>query len=167
MKTRMEIESLAGAMLVFAAVMVMCLMTGCLNLGGGRQVVSLPWSAPEMAFDSVATQQKHGKAAGMVLGGTSEVPTPGSPVDQQITVGENQSNARSTDAAVGTGQGQGTIGREVGGDVSPTQTPDLAVTPGSVADPAAITDAQAMALLKRLQEAQAKLDAAKATTPAP
>jgi len=157
---------------------------GCLNLGGGRQIVPLPWSYSNFAVDSVATQQKNAKANGATFAGTDPGARPTG--DQVITTGQNVSNARSTDASLADEQSQAG-GRETGSMVdSGTKTLDKRVTPtvnigpaggaqlgtgtagGSAPatmDPAILTDEQAAALLKRLQEAQAKADAAKAAPP--
>jgi len=160
--------------------------TGCLNLGGGRQLVTLPWSYPAVAMDATGTQTKNGKAAGAQ--GLSAVPGNFPTGDQVMTIGQNQSNQRSTDASLADDGSQSAGQQSPGGAVlSGTQTTDRRVTPtvnigpaggaqlgtgsaGGAAQPAAVdpttmTDAQAAALLKRLQAAQAAEDAAKTATP--
>jgi len=156
---------------------------GCLNLGGGRQLVTLPWSYPAVAMDATGSQIKNGAQAGAQFAGEGpSVPTTG---DQVMTIGQNQSNQRSTDASLADEQSQA-VGQQSPGsaiDSSTGKTLDKKATPtvnigpaggaqignaaGDVptAVPAAadLTDAEAAALLKRLREAQAAADAAKAT----
>jgi len=71
---------------------------GCLNLGGGRQLVTLPWSYPAVAMDATGSQIKNGAQAGAQFAGEGpSVPATG---DQVMTIGQNQSNQRSTDASL-------------------------------------------------------------------
>jgi hypothetical protein len=145
---------------------------GCLNLGGGRQIVPLPWSYSNFAVDSVATQQKNAQANGAEFAGTDPGARPTG--DQVITTGQNVSNARSTDASLADEQSQAVgqqspgsaIDSSTGKTLDKKQTPTLNVGPAggaqvglgaaTSADPAALTDAQAAALLARLRAAEAK-----------
>ena len=168
--------------------LVLCavgLTTGCLNLGGGRQMVTLPWSYPAVAMDSTGSQMKNGKAAGAqgLANQAGAFPTG----DQVMTIGNDQRNQRSTDASLA-GEGSQAAGQQSpgGGVLSGTQSVDRRVTPtvnvgpaggaqlgtgtaggatpaATTVDPAAMTDAQAAALLERLRKAQAAVDAAAAT----
>jgi hypothetical protein len=134
-------------------VMVLALMgggTGCLNLGGGRQVVVLPMGASPMAFDSVGVAMKSGKAAGATLGkgagsgnaaeADADTKT-GGLADQIVQVGGDASNSRSVDAAMADDQSQTTKPRDVHGNVDPdsapkdskTKTIQASIAPGGVA----------------------------------
>ena len=156
-------------------------LSGCLNLGGGRQMVTLPWSYPAVAMDASGSQLKNGQAAGaqgLTTAASAVYPTG----DQVMWTGANLSNHRSTDSALADDQGAAGGGGAGSGVLSGNPVADRRVTPtvnigpaggaqlgpgtgggaapAAVVDPATLTDDQAAALLKRLQAAQAKADAA-------
>ena len=170
------------ALVCVGLVLLTIYSSGCLNLGGGRQLVTLPWSYPAVAMDATGTQTKNGKAAGAQFTGSGPaIPATG---DQVMTIGANQSNQRSTDASLADEQSQAVGQQSPGSAIDSSQgktldkraTPTVNVGPAGGAqlgtgtaggaaqpaavDPAALTDAQAAALLVKLREAQAKLDAA-------
>lgn len=113
--------------------------TGCMNLGGGRQTVTLPWSYPAIAMDATGSQIKNGGNAGAQFGtdGTpaGELPTG----DQVMTVGSDQTNARATDVSAATKQGQATQSAGTGinngtgtgapGQQNPNAAPTSTTTP--------------------------------------
>lgn len=121
--------------------LLMLLVVGCLNLGGGRQVVPLPWSQPVISMDGTGVQQKAGRAAGAQMqpgsGGGSEASG-----DQVITVGQSLTSQRSTDASLADeasqasgrespgGAADSSIGKEIKG---PSISGSASVAPGGVA----------------------------------
>lgn len=108
---------------------------GCMNLGGGRQAISLPFSAPNFALDSLGVAQKNDKAAGAQFQGSGGPAAQADPdtiagqADQIVQVGGDASLARSTDAQLADKQAAAT-GRDTGQvDVSGPRTQDRRLTP--------------------------------------
>ena len=97
------------AAITAACVFLGLINVGCVNLGGGRQAISLPFSAPNFAMDSQAVQQKNDDAAGAQFSGTGLNPV----ADQQINIGNDAANSRSTDASLAAKQSNAQ-GRESG-----------------------------------------------------
>jgi len=155
----------AHVLWVAAALCVVTMLTGCLNLGGGRQVVPLPWSQPAIVMDGTGVQMKAGRASGAVLppdgsgSGTARA-------DQYINVSGDLTSQRSTDASLADEASQAS-GRESPGGATDSSTgkeirgPSLSgsasVAPGGVAitapAPAASTTAPVVEDIAALEDA--------------
>jgi hypothetical protein len=125
----------ATRLIALCAVICAALMTGCMNLGGGRQVVALPWSAPNLAMDSQGVAQKNDDAAGATFAGTGGPAAQADPdtltgqADMIVQVGGDAGMSRSTDASLADDQSQAQ-GQQSGDQTDAGQkTQDRRVTP--------------------------------------
>lgn len=134
---------------LFGTLLAVILVTvGCVNIGGGRQVVPLPFSQPGIVMDGTAVNMKTGKAAGAQMqpdGTPANMPAG----DQVVSAGTHITSERSTDASLADRQGQAS-GRESPGSAVDSSTGkeikgasvSTAVAPGGVAITAPVpTDA--------------------------
>lgn len=175
MKTKRAVGWLVSVCVCVAIMALLLLMTGCVNIGGGRQVVPLPFSQPGIVMDGTAVNMKTGKAAGAQMQPDG---TPGNmPAgDQVVSAGTHITSERSTDASLADRQGQasgrespgsavdGSTGKEIKGASVST-----AVAPGGVAitspvptdaSPATATKAPTAEDIEALEEAVAAAEKA-------
>ena len=117
------------------------LLCGCLNLGGGRQMVTLPWGEPNIVMDSLGTQQKQGEAAGAQFSGADGQDSRPNAAEysqsgDQAMGFRDASTLRSTDASLA-GKQATAAGRETGTvDSSGDRNLDDSITPAINVGPA-------------------------------
>lgn len=136
MKSRLS-SCLAFVLALTVFVTAALVSQGCMNVGGGRQVVPLPFSQPAIVMDGTAVNQKSGKASGAQMQPDG---TPGNmPAgDQVVSAGTYITSQRSTDASLADEQAQAS-GRESPGSAVDNSTdkklekagPTINAAPGS------------------------------------
>lgn len=124
------------AILTTVAMLIVLVCGGCaIGLAGARVSLATPFSDPNFSYDSVGVAQKNAHAAGAQFSGPGGTAAQADPdtlagqADQIVVVGNDASNARSTDT--GMADEQSVVGgRETGAvDASGDRRLDRRVTP--------------------------------------